>query len=141
VSSTAYAIDLASKDPSIAAIAREEAIRERGLLILDRNIEGDKNTTRFGIIAKADPYPDLKRSRVGIVLHPREDRAGLLHALITPFKIYDVNMTKIESRPTGERIGDYFFFIDFEGKENDARVQKVFGEIREIADITVLGTW
>ncbi|MFA7681657.1 MAG: prephenate dehydratase [Candidatus Peribacteraceae bacterium] len=141
VSSTTYALDLAAADPSTAAIAREDAIREHELTILDTNIEGANNTTRFGIVAKDDPYPDLERSRMSIVLHPREDRSGLLHILITPFKVYDVNMTKLESRPTGEKIGDYYFFIDFEGKQSDARVQKIFEEIKEYADITILGIW
>lgn len=141
VSSTAYALKLAAEDSSVAAIAREDAIEKQGLNILARNIEGENNTTRFGIISKKDPYPDTQRTRTSIVLHPHEDRAGLLHALITPFKVYDVNMSKIESRPTGQQLGEYLFFIDFVGTQNDPRVQKVFEELRDIASISVLGTW
>ncbi len=141
VSSTTYALDFASKNPSTAAIAREDAMSKHKLNIIDTNIEGNNNTTRFGIISRNDPYPDLNRSHTSIVLHPYKDQSGLLHALITPFKVYDVNMTKIESRPTGEKIGDYYFFIDFEGKQDDKRVQKVFEEIKEAADITILGIW
>lgn len=141
VSSTTYALQLAAQDSSVATIAREDAILEAGLTVLAQNIEGGNNTTRFGIVAKKDPYPEAQRTRTSIVLHPHEDKAGLLHALITPFKVYDVNMSKIESRPTGLQIGDYLFFIDFVGTQDEARVKKVFEELRDVATISVLGTW
>lgn len=141
VSSTSYAIELALHDPTVAAIALEKTMRDRKLPVISSDIQQNGNTTRFGIIAKKDPFPNAKRTQMSIVLHPTVDRPGLLHDLLTPFKVYDVNLTKIESRPTGQKLGDYVFFVDFLGKMNDARVQKVLSELKSIADVRILGEW
>lgn len=141
ISSTASGVDLALKDPTVAAIASAKLMRERGLPVIQDNIQKDGNTTRFGIVAKEDPFPDSAKTQMGVALHPREDRPGLLHELLTPFKIYDVNLTRIESRPTGDKLGDYVFFVDFLGDRSSARVQKTLGEIGKIAEIKILGEW
>ncbi len=141
VSSTAYAAGLAERDETIGAIASEALLGKAGLRIMARDIEGDGNTTRFGIVAIADPFPDTKRTQMGIVLHPTADHPGLLHQLLTPFKVYDVNLTRIESRPTGQRLGDYIFFVDFLGARDEARTRKVFEELKKVADIQILGEW
>jgi prephenate dehydratase len=141
VSSTAFAIDLALRDPTIGAIASSKAMREKGLPILHEDIQPKGNTTRFALVSKTDPFPDSRKTQMSVVFHPREDRSGLLHELLTPFKVYDVNLTKIESRPTGMKIGDYVFFVDFLGTRDGARVQKVLGEIERIAEVRMLGEW
>lgn len=143
VSSTTFAVDLALKDPAIAAIASPKAMRLRGLPILEREIQGKGNTTRFALVAKEDPFPKIPKSHMSMVLmlHPNQDHPGLLHDLLTPFKIYDVNLTKIASRPTGEKLGDYAFFVDFDGTGDSARVQKLFEELGDVADIKILGEW
>ena len=73
--------------------------------------------------------------------HPFDDRPGYLHRLIMPFKVYDLNMSRIENRPTGKKLGDYNFFIDFTGSPDDARVKKAFEELSELAEIQILGVW
>lgn len=141
VSSTAFAIDLALKDESIAAIAMKSTMQKKGLPIIAENIQMDGNTTRFGLFARKDPFPKEKKTQMSIVLRPTEDRSGLLHDLLTPFKIYDVNLSRIESRPTGEKFGTYCFFLDFVGTIDSARIQKLFEELRKVAEIKVLGEW
>ncbi|NOS66850.1 MAG: prephenate dehydratase, partial [Candidatus Peribacteraceae bacterium] len=142
-SSTVMAIDLALKDPSIAAIGSPQTMKERGLPILAEDIQSrTSNTTRFAVVAKEDPFPGSPKTQMSVVLHlKKDDRPGLLHAMLTPFKVYDVNITRIENRPTGERLGDYLFFLDFFGNRESPRVQKVLDEIREYADIRFLGEW
>lgn len=142
-SSTAAAVEIAKKDPTIGAIASESLIASSGLKLISRDVEGESNTTRFGIVSVTDPFPTLKRTRMSIALHPRagEDKPGLLHRLLTPFKVYDVNLTRIENRPTGKKLGDYNFFVDFVGSSGDPRTQKVLTELQELADIRVLGEW
>lgn len=140
-SSTAAAVEAAASDNSIGAIALKKTIEKHGLPVVHDDIEGADNTTRFGIVALQDPFPDLVRTQMTIMFHPREDYPGLLHRLLTPFKIYDVNLTRIENRPIGSKIGDYFFYVDFMGNRNDTRTQKVLGELRELADVEVLGEW
>ncbi len=142
-SSTAAAVEIAKKDSSIAAIASQDLITVSGLTLVSTDIEGESNTTRFGIVSVTDPFPGLERTRMSVALHPRagEDRPGLLHLLLTPFKVYDVNLTRIENRPTGKRLGDYNFFVDFVGNRSDARTKKVLLELAELADIRILGEW
>ncbi len=141
--STAAAVDLAENDDSVGAIASKNLIVRSGLSLESEDVEGSNNTTRFGIVSVTDPFPDAKRTHMNIAIHPREgeDRPGLLHRLLTPFKVYDVNLTRIENRPTGKRLGDYNFFIDFVGSHEDPRTQKVLTELHELADIRVLGQW
>lgn len=141
--STAAAVELAKADPSVAAIASKHLIASSGLRLVQEDVEGKQNTTRFGIVSVSDPFPDLPRTHMNIAIHPlpKEDRPGLLHQLLTPFKVYDVNLTRIENRPTGKRLGDYNFFVDFEGSPSDARTKKVLTELSALAEIRVLGEW
>lgn len=143
MSSTAAAVDLAKKDPSVGAIASASLMRSSSLSLLSEDIEGTDNTTRFGIVSLKDPFPDSKRTQMSIAIHPHPnaDKPGLLHELLTPFKVYDVNLTRIENRPTGKCLGDYNFFVDFLGSPDDARTKKVLHELGELAEIRVLGEW
>jgi prephenate dehydratase len=141
VPSTTYAISLALEDPEIGAIASAKALREHGLPIAHEDVQPKGNTTRFALVSKDDPFPGSAKTQMSVVLHIKEDRPGVLHDLLTPFKVYDVSLTKIESRPTGQKLGDYVFFVDFVGTTDSARVQKVFEEIRRVADIRILGEW
>lgn len=139
--STAAAAALAAEDPSVGAIASVKVLKAKGLNVLSEDIEGDGNTTRFAVVSVKDPFKEEKRTHVTIVLNPKGDRPGLLHALLTPFKVYDVNLTRIESRPSGERFGHYVFYLDFLGSPDDERTKKVLDEITPLASVTVLGRW
>lgn len=142
VSSTAFAIELALKDPTIGVIARESTMVQRGLPVIKKDVHRAGNTTRFAIVSKTDPFPDHKKTQMSIVIHPpKEDRPGMLHMMLTPFKVYDVNMTRIENRPTGKKLGDYNFFIDFVGDPDDARTKKVLEELKQLAEVRILGEW
>lgn len=142
VSSTAYAIELALHDKTMGVIARESTMQTRGLPIIQKNVHRVGNTTRFAIIAKTDPFPASPKTHMSIVIHPpKDDRPGLLHLLLTPFKVYDVNLTRIENRPTGKRLGDYNFFVDFVGTRDDERTKKVLAELTSLAEIRILGEW
>lgn len=141
--STAAAVELAKQDDSVGVIASKNLIVQSGLILESEDIEGQNNTTRFGIVSITNPFPDMKRTHMNIAIHPRagEDKPGLLHRLLTPFKVYDVNLTRIENRPTGKRLGDYNFFVDFVGSKDDPRTQKVLTELQELAEIRILGEW
>ncbi len=142
VSSSAFAIELGLSDPTIGVIARESTMTQRGLPIIQKDIHRAGNTTRFAVISKTDPFPEGPKTQMSVVLHLKnDDRPGLLHAILTPFKIYDVNLTRIQNRPTGKRLGDYHFFLDFLGTRDSARVQKTLEEIGAFADIRILGEW
>ncbi len=139
--STAAAALLASNDPTIGAIASANVLRSNGLTVQSEDIEGDGNTTRFAVVSVTDLYANEKRMHMTIVLNPTGDRPGLLHALLTPFKVYDISLTRIESRPSGQRFGHYVFYLDFLGSPDQERTKKVLEELSEHAEVTVLGQW
>ena len=140
-SSTAAAATIAASDASVGAIASANVLKANGLKIRSVDIEGDGNTTRFAVVSVNDPFKSEKRTHMTIVLSPKGDRPGLLHALLTPFKVYDVNLSRIESRPSGQRLGHYVFYLDFLGSPEDERTKKVLAELRLLAQIVVLGRW
>ncbi len=141
MSSTAAAAKLAASDSSVGAIASAKVLKANGLNVLSEDIEGDGNTTRFAIVSVTDPFPETVRTHLTIVVRPTGDRPGLLHALLTPFKVYDISLSRIESRPSGERFGHYLFYLEFAGTLSDARTKQVLTELRSIADVTILGQW
>ena len=69
-------------------------------------------------------------------------RVGALYQIMGIINRNNVNMTRIESRPSLKKKWEYSFYVSFEGKLTDRNVQKLLGEIRyEAEDLTVLGTF
>jgi prephenate dehydratase len=139
--STAAAVEMALLDPAVGAIASERAMRERGLPILQEDVQKRGNTTRFAIVAREDPFPGRPKTQMCVTIHGYEDRPGMLHDLLSPFKKHGVNLSRIESRPTGEKLGDYIFFVDFSGTPDMPHVAKVLADVGAMAVIRVLGEW
>jgi prephenate dehydratase len=70
------------------------------------------------------------------------DHAGALLEILTEFAKHDVNLTFIQSRPTGRELGHYHFIIDVEGHLDDASVSQSIAGLRAICeDIRVLGSY
>jgi prephenate dehydratase len=71
-----------------------------------------------------------------------DDHAGALLEVLTEFAVRGVNLTRIESRPTGEGMGRYCFSIDCEGHVDDARVGEALTGLRRVCpDIRFLGSY
>lgn len=125
-SSTAEAAQFVANDTNeagIACIASRIAADVYGLKVLAASIEDNpNNTTRFLIISKGEAKPTTS-DKTSIVFEIK-DRAGALHDVLVPFKKAKVNLTKIESRPSKKKAWSYFFFVDFEGHHDAARVKK-----------------
>nr|QBM01356.1 prephenate dehydratase [uncultured archaeon] len=143
--STAEAMKIVAEKKlrELAAIGPESAANEYGLKILQRNIEDkDHNVTRFIVISRNRNGKEVEKEyKTSIVIHPTKDRPGLLYKLLKSFATRNINLTKIESRPTKLKLGDYIFHIDFEGHEEDEKVKEAFSEIRKIARIKILGSY
>jgi prephenate dehydratase len=70
------------------------------------------------------------------------DHAGALLEILTEFATRNVNLTFIQSRPTGKELGDYHFIVDAEGHINDANVNQAVARLREICEeIRFLGSY
>ena len=67
------------------------------------------------------------------VLFSTKDRPGALYDLLQSFKSRDINMTRIESRPSRRGKWSYVFYVDFEGHAADANVAAALGELEDRA--------
>ena len=99
--------------------------------------------TRFVVVvsrARCPPPPARTGPRWWRFL--REDHPGALMELLTEFAVRGINLTRIESRPTGDGLGKYCFSIDCEGHLDDARVGEALMGLRRVcADVRFLGSY
>lgn len=140
--STAAAAKLAAEHGDIAAIAGEYAASLYNLKIIQSHIEDStQNTTRFVVIGYKTP-PPTGEDKTSVVFAIK-DKPGALHkSLFLPFANANINLTKIESRPSKSRPWEYVFFIDFLGHKDDARVQRVLQEVeKSCIFLKVLGSY
>ena len=141
VASTTEAAQKATKLPGSAAIASNLAAKVYGLPIIRSNIQDiAHNATRFLVISKHD-VPPTGKDRTSI-LFSIKDKVGALHAMLTPFSRYKINLTKIESRPSKKRAWDYFFFVDLEGHREEKNVKKALDQLEGMCKyLKVLGSY
>lgn len=141
VGSNAEAARIAARDPATAAIAGEVAAEIYALKLLARNVEDEPdNTTRFLVIGNQSVPPT--GSDKTSVMFSAKNRPGALFELLEAFKKRDVNMTRIESRPSRSGLWEYVFFIDVEGHARDEHVSAALAEINAHASFfKVLGSY
>jgi prephenate dehydratase len=99
--------------------------------------------TRFVVVSRPGPVPARTGAdRTSLVAFLREDHPGALMELLTEFAVRGVNLTRIESRPTGDGLGRYCFSIDCEGHLDDARVGEALMGLRRVcAQVRFLGSY
>jgi len=132
VASTARGVERARNDPSIAGIGHPDNAGG-DLRVLAEDIQDrDSNATRFFVLA-----PFAERSDAGgkstVVVYPGADYPGLLLRMLEAFADRDINLARIESRPSGERLGDYLFHFDFEAGLYESRAQDAVARLEEVA--------
>jgi len=77
-----------------------------------------------------------------LAVYIAHDRVGALLAVLTELAVRGVNLTRIESRPTGERLGRYVFFLNCTGHVADVRLGEAMRGLRRIcADVRYLGSY
>ena len=142
--STSAAAELVGKGELDAAIASTAAAAHFGLEILAENI-GDNTgaVTRFISAQKPGWIPEpTGHDRTSMAIFIDIDHAGALLEILQVFAKNSVNLTFIQSRPTGRELGHYHFIIDVEGHINDPAVGDSVAELREICDdIRFLGSY
>ncbi|ELZ05840.1 prephenate dehydratase [Natrialba aegyptia] len=135
VASTAQGVEFARDDPSVAGIAHPaNATDDAALEVLAEDIQDqDSNATRFFAVAPAED-----RSKGGgkttLVVYPNANYPGLLLELLEPFADRDINLTRVESRPSGQRLGDYIFHVDIEAGLYEARTSEAIAELEALAE-------
>jgi prephenate dehydratase len=138
VSSTAEAAMIALSDPAAAAIVSPHACEIYGLEILKKDIEDEKdNVTIFGVVADKDIFLKLKKDEMHIVVTPKKNMPGLLFNILKPFHDYKVDLTRLESRPTRKKIGEYRFLLSF--KIDNGEYKKVLKILKNRYKVDILG--
>jgi len=143
-SSTSAAAELVSKGELDAAIASSVAAGHFGLEIVAENIGDNAGAvTRFICAQKPGWIPEpTGHDRTSMAIFIDIDHAGALLEILQVFAKREVNLTFIQSRPTGRELGHYHFIIDVEGHINDPAVGGSVDELREICDdIRFLGSY
>lgn len=141
VSSTTRAAQIAAKESNAAALGGKLAADLYGLEILEPNIQDSAtNTTRFLVLGHKT-CPPTGKDRTSIMFSVRDKPGSLYHAL-TPFSEFNINLSKIESRPSKRRDWEYFFFVDIKGHGDDADLVKALNELEEHCSfMKILGSY
>ncbi len=143
--STAEAARLVGEErrPHMAALAPRLAAELYGLDVLEAAIEDHPdNQTRFVIVAREGVPLPTGHDKTTIVCFQREDHPGTLHAILSEFSTRNINLTKLESRPTKQGLGSYCFLIDMEGHIADEVVADALRVLHaELAGVKFLGSY
>jgi len=142
--STAAAAKGLSDGTYDAAIAASWAAEKYDRAIIAEDIgENSGAITRFIVAELPGEISEPTGSdRTSLVAYIDIDHAGALLEILTEFAKNDVNLTFIQSRPTGRELGHYHFIIDVEGHIKDAAVASAVSGLREICeDIRFLGSY
>lgn len=127
----------------VAVIGPVKAAQNFGFEIIEKNIENDnRNATTFLLITHQDTKMNLgiKPKNVSIAFHFSKDSAGSLHSVLGYFAQAGINLTRLESRPAEHSLGDYVFFVDFEGTLKTA--DKTLRLIKsKVAKLKILGEY
>ncbi len=144
-SSTADSVRKVMEDKHIAGIANAFAAQLYGAKVYTGEIE-DRfgNQTVFDLIGRQG-HPQVftgDRYKSSIALFMQQDRAGTLNMILTELAYANINMTLIQSRPTKQALGDYMFFIEFEGNVNEPHIQTALNCLRlKLREVKVLGSY
>jgi len=143
LSNGAAAASVADGTYPAAICAPIGAAQARLRVLADRLGDHADAVTRFVLVSRPgrppEPTGDDLTSLAVFIAH---DRVGALLAVLTELSVRGVNLTRIESRPTGERLGRYVFFLDCEGHVADVRLGEALRGLRRIcADVRYLGSY
>ena len=128
--STAAAVKEAMKQKGAAAIGNRRAAHLFGAEVLatDLAMQGD-NVTRFVVVSHRDHEPTGRDKTSVAFTFSMEDRPGQLVGTLQEFAVRGINLSKVESRPSKERLGTYVFLVDVDGHRHDPLVGAALEEI------------
>ena len=124
-----------------AAIASERAATIYNMSILAKEIEDIKNnSTRFFVLNKKDsPYTGQDKTSI---IFAAKSIPGALYQVLKEFADRNINLTKIESRPTKSTPWEYHFYLDFEGHRTEKQSQNALNGIKDkTIFVKILGSY
>ena len=140
--SNAEAVRTAVATPGTLAIGPALAAELYEAEILEDGIEDYAgNQTRFVLIGRG-LRDRTGRDKTSLALFMKKDKPGALLMILSEFAYGELNLTKIQSRPTKRQLGDYMFFVDLEGHVDDSNVKTALDCLRlKLREVKVLGSY
>ena len=150
--STAAAAKKALKARERAAVGSIRLSEIYDLEIMAENLQGDlPNATRFVLAAKKDKdlgsnnhlgekaESDFKTS---IICAPEVNEAGVLYRMLGKFAEENIDLTRIESRPSRQQLGEYIFYIDLKGCSSDQNLSSALENVKKMSSyFRLLGSY
>jgi prephenate dehydratase len=127
-----------------AAICAPIGITRNGLTVLaDKIADRSDAVTRFALVSRpGPPAPASGDDVTSLAIYIAHDRVGALLAVLTEFAVRGVNLSRIESRPTGEQLGHYVFFLDCTGHVAEPRLGEALQGLKRLcAEVRFLGSY
>lgn len=150
--STAAAAKKAVKEKNRAAVGSIRLADIYDLEVIGENLQGDlPNSTRFVLAAKNDKdfsennhLGELAESdfKTSIICAPEVNEAGVLYRMLGKFAEADIDLTRIESRPSRQRLGEYIFYIDLKGCVSDEQLKLALMKVKKMSSyFRILGSY
>jgi len=142
-SSTANAVkNLSGNDKTTGVIGSRYSADFYNKPVVEENINDEKfNQTRFLLIGKIH-LPAIQTDYKTSITFSTENKSGALCEILQILQKYDINMSYISSRPSKKILGEYSFYIDFDGKVTDYKISKAMFEIlQHVKTFKHLGTY
>ncbi len=125
-----------------AAICPRRATELYDVDIMDQGIQDvDSNVTRFAVVGLSD-HATTGNDKTSMAFMLEKDSPGLLHRVLGEFAKRDINLLKIESRPTKQLLGEYIFLMDCEGHREESPMKEALAALSQpISMLRVLGSY
>jgi prephenate dehydratase len=142
LSTVSAVTDMQASSVPAAAISPWRATQLYDVEIIGRNIQDNpNNVTRFVVLARED-HPPTGTDKTSICFSFEEDSPGVLFEVLGEFARRNINLAKIESRPTKESLGRYIFLIDCDGHREDPLVKEALEAVSQrVSMLKVLGSY
>ena len=138
--STAAAAKKVLAEPNRAAVGSIRLSEIYELEVIGENLQGDlPNATRFVLAAKKDKDFGINNHlgkaaesefKTSIICAPEVNEAGVLYRMLGKFAEENIDLTRIESRPSRQRLGEYIFYIDLKGCSSDQSLNSALEELK-----------
>jgi len=143
--STSEAVEAvaAERRPGTVALGSALAARLYDLEVVATGIDDHpENATRFVVVARSGVPAPTGHDKTSIVCFQDDDHPGSLHGILGQFTARNINLTRLESRPTKASLGNYCFIIDLQGHIDDEVVADCLRDLRaQLTNVKFLGSY
>jgi len=135
-------VQRAVAEPGLAAIGTALAAGLYGGEVLHEAIEDHAgNQTRFVVLGRG-LGEHTGKDKTSLALFMQRNKPGALLMILSEFAYGQINLSKIQSRPTKKQLGEYMFFVDLEGHVSDPAVALALDCLRlKLREVKVLGSY